>query len=168
MKYLRNNFDYLFDVISSTVKTKVIPVGSYGRFSDYCGDLDVLIEVTDEYSGSNVFKDLLNNNFRMTRFKENDGGEIWLDDQMCHVIFYNKKDFILKLVRFMSGKNNVFMLFHEIYKAGYRVDANQYKIYNRQTNEEILIKTLDDLESIIGFKVPYHDIITSIITKYLE
>lgn len=166
MKYPRSNFDNLFNKISNIIKTRVLPVGSYGRLSNICGDLDVLIQTTDGYSGSDSFRDLLSNGFSMVRFRENDGGEIWYNNQMCHVIFFNTNDYILKIVRFLTGKDNFFLIFHELYKSGYRVDTDKYKVFNRETNEEIKIISLDQLQSLIGREIPNIEIIRETINNF--
>lgn len=165
MKYPRNNYDDLFKAISNACKSVVIPVGSYGRKCEKCGDLDVCIKISSEYSGSDVFKDLLNAGFKMKRFKENDGGEIWLNNQMCHVIFFTDTDYILKITRFLEGKHNAYNLWHELYVLGYRINADEFRIFDKDKNE-IFITSFDQLESLLSKPIPYRDLIIETLNNY--
>lgn len=164
MKYSRNNFDQMFQLIQQVIKTKVIAVGSYGREALECGDLDVCIELTQNYSGSDALKDLLNVGFYVKRFKDNDGAEVWLQNKMCHVIFFSKTDYILKITRFLEGKHNVYNLYHRLYIKGYIVNANTYEITNN--GNKIILNSLKDLEDILEEKIPYRDLIIKALNKY--
>lgn len=165
MKYPRSNFDELFNFIKKSVKSDVIPVGSYGRGEHTCGDLDVCIKISDKYTGSDVFLDLLNAGFIMRRFKENDGGEIWLKNQICHVIFFTDNDCILKISRFLEGKHNLYSLWHELYKAGYKVNADEYRVFDKEGNE-IMVTSLEQLEGMLNRPIRHKDIIVKVLTNY--